>query len=771
NMDENPISPKLAEIAAIPGQLDRRVDQGCYVQGDDYDYLDPERPAFFDRSSFRFFVKIPQMIALSTPIMGLKGNLDMTFASRLATMSHQGKLDTWDGIKKRVPINMMLVQAQAMVISFFATALTLALSAIQNAVGVAGAPSMDSIGVHIPLMIATGLMTICTSCGVMDTVMATMVIVSRRKNVNPDNITAPIAASMGDLACMCLLVAYGSLLFIPYSNDSSWRMIPSIVLAIVIMCTWPYWMYKCLQDEKCRTMLKTSWFSLIGSAMFSACGGFILQICVNSFPEMSLYQPLMAGIAGNRVAVQSSRIASLLYRDHKPGELPEGRSLWHYLSPWRCYLSKDTDAGAARLLLATAVPFQAIFVSLTYLVSYILHKSGVIDPLPMINWQFTLGYLIAAFVQILILLWCCQLIVFAMWRFKMDPDLHAIPILTGMGDLFGTTWAAVTYVILYQLTPSSIRTTFDPNGLSPPWSPEPSYPEPEAEIDNVENEESVEGPGQHLTCAESSKTFICENEEIIVAGSEQVTDAGNEETIQANEASINAENQEIVEAEGKHLTCAGSEGTISCDRQQELRQAPVLCPKAFGTIDEPDGSKKKGWTSIRWKELLRDLCTDEDDDTENGPDWIRRFDDVIPWRTPGDEAANERLFGNRRQLHRLLEECVYDDLSDPQKAATVNFIRGGGRFLLFDEGGLGKSMVGAGDNEARIIFGQKLPALGGVRDGSEERRQAPQEAVVTWDESQHVKNWKSDRTKNSRNLVANAERVICISSFLCNVLQ
>ncbi|CAJ0566719.1 unnamed protein product, partial [Mesorhabditis spiculigera] len=154
---------------------------------------------------FPLFVKIPQMIALSTPIMGLKGNLDMTFASRLATMSHQGKLDTWDGIKKRVPINMMLVQAQAMVISFFATALTLALSAIQNAVGVAGAPSMDSIGVHIPLMIATGLMTICTSCGVMDTVMATMVIVSRRKNVNPDNITAPIAASMGDLACMCLL--------------------------------------------------------------------------------------------------------------------------------------------------------------------------------------------------------------------------------------------------------------------------------------------------------------------------------------------------------------------------------------------------------------------------------------------------------------------------------------------------------------------------------------------------------------------------------------
>ncbi|CAJ0566725.1 unnamed protein product, partial [Mesorhabditis spiculigera] len=37
--------------------------------------------------------------------------------------------------------------------------------------------------------------------------------------------------------------------------------------------------------------------------------------------------------------------------------------------------------------------------------------------------------------------------------------------------------------------------------------------------------------------------------------------------------------------------------------------------------------------------------------------------------------------------------------------------------------------------------------------------------AIIFDESQHVKNWKSDRTKNSRNLVANAERVICISSF------
>ncbi|CAJ0566721.1 unnamed protein product, partial [Mesorhabditis spiculigera] len=307
--------------------------------------------------------------------------------------------------------------------------------------------------------------------------------------------------------------------------------------------------------------------------------------------------------------------------------------------------------------------------------------------------------------------------------------------------------------------------TFDPNGLSPPWSPEPS-PEPEAEIDNVENEESVEDQGQHLTCAESTETIICENEEIIVAGSEQVTIAGNEEGIQANEASVNAENQEIVEAEGQHLARAESEGTANWEREQGVdaeneQDQNAENAKAFeaenkesgATESQPSPRISEGcvatcsgfvpeglWNNRRasrkleermdiytMERILRDIEKDEDDDAENDPT-ESDDDDVIPWRTPGDEAANERLFDQLKNepieaegqaeverlpdgilrvftrkddnklatednLHRLLEECVYKDLSDPQKAATVNCIRGGGRFLLFDEGGLGKSMV------------------------------------------------------------------------------
>ncbi|CAJ0566720.1 unnamed protein product, partial [Mesorhabditis spiculigera] len=303
--------------------------------------------------------------------------------------------------------------------------------------------------------------------------------------------------------------------------------------------------------------------------------------------------------------------------------------------------------------------------------------------------------------------------------------------------------------------------TFDPNGLSPPWSPEPS-PEPDSEIDNVENAEIFEGPGQHLTCAESSKTITCESEEIVVSGSEQVTNEGNEEDVQANEASVNAENQETVEAEGQHLTCAESEGTANWERVQDVdaqneqdqnaenakvfeaenkesgatesQPSPRISEECVATSSGfvPEGlwnnrrTRRKQEEIYTMERLLCDLENDEDDteiDSTGSDD-----EEEIPWRILGDEATNERLFDQFKvepveaegqaeverlpdgilrvltrkdnnklaiedNLHRLLEKCVYDDLSDPQKAATVNCIRGGGRFLLFDEGGLGKSMV------------------------------------------------------------------------------
>ncbi|CAJ0566727.1 unnamed protein product, partial [Mesorhabditis spiculigera] len=401
---------------------------------------------------------------------------------------------------------------------------------------------------------------------------------------------------------------------------------------------------------------------------------------------------------------------------------------------------------------------------------------------------------------------------------------------------------------------------FDPNGPSPPWSPEPSY---QFQIINAENEEIFEDPGQHLAFAGT------------------------------NEAITNAGNQEIVESQGQHLACAESEETIRYGREQDVdaqneqdqnaENAKALeaenaqigaaenqpsQPISEGCVASSSGFVPQGlWDKGRSRHKLeafsgierllnhmekdetdkakREDAEAEDDEPETEEDDTESGDEASDfWKTPGDEDHNDLLLSpyenqiidsdgqaqvdrlpdaqlrrhtrdddhrlaTEENLHRLLEKCVYEDLSDPQKAATVRCIRGGGKFLLFDEGGLGKSMVALAtmsffsedsrllivttpqsiekwenlvsnylrdakrvtvlDKDQRLRRDRKIDLVYicsynilNARIGDFERFE-PQ--AIIFDESHHVKNWRSSRTKNSRNLATQAKRAICIASF------
>ncbi|VDM53354.1 unnamed protein product [Angiostrongylus costaricensis] len=53
---------------------------------------------------------VPQFIAICTPLQAMKGNLDMTFTSRLGTMAHQGRLRKYPGRLKRILRNIAVMQ-------------------------------------------------------------------------------------------------------------------------------------------------------------------------------------------------------------------------------------------------------------------------------------------------------------------------------------------------------------------------------------------------------------------------------------------------------------------------------------------------------------------------------------------------------------------------------------------------------------------------------------------------------------------------------------
>ena len=60
---------------------------------------------------------------------------------------------------------------------------------------------------HATLLCASSLVTATLASLILGSVMAAVVVCSRKCNVNPDNVATPIAASLGDITTLALLSA------------------------------------------------------------------------------------------------------------------------------------------------------------------------------------------------------------------------------------------------------------------------------------------------------------------------------------------------------------------------------------------------------------------------------------------------------------------------------------------------------------------------------------------------------------------------------------
>jgi solute carrier family 41 len=53
--------------------------------------------------------------------------------------------------------------------------------------------------------------------------------------------------------------------------------------------------------------------------------------------------------------------------------------------------------------------------------------------------------------KVAVLLHIGQLLIFWLWRQKIDPDSSAIPILTALGDLLGTAFLTLAFYVMFFL--------------------------------------------------------------------------------------------------------------------------------------------------------------------------------------------------------------------------------------------------------------------------------------------------------------------------------
>jgi solute carrier family 41 len=120
-----------------------------------------------------------------------------------------------------------------------------------------------------------------------DFVLAAMILISNRCNVNPDNLATPIAASIGDLITVVLL-SFSTLLlhthlcgnflcifwFVLFVYSILWSFLATHlwVTYVMLSCFFllvPVWTVLILRNRFARPVLKSGWVPILSAAFIS----------------------------------------------------------------------------------------------------------------------------------------------------------------------------------------------------------------------------------------------------------------------------------------------------------------------------------------------------------------------------------------------------------------------------------------------------------------------------------------------------------------------
>jgi len=377
------------------------------------------------------FQTLPELFIMVPALIGLKGNLEMTLASRLSTHANLGDLDTLEQTMVMGSANLALIQVQGVVVGALASVIAMLMAWLVD---------LDRVDMERGLiMCASSVVTASAASLILGIVMVVVIAMSRRYSVNPDNVATPIAAALGDLVTLSLLAFVATFL----NNHGAF-------VAIVILCGYiiitPFCFDKAKKNVHTSDILHNGWTPVLSAMVISSMGGKILNNVIMKFPDIAVFQPVINGVAGNLVGIQASRISTELHKTAKLGKLPEDVTTCNLLNPLStfsitcCSFSTmlSNNATAAGVLLFLVVPGHLVF----NLAIGMSQGFGVITPF------FMILYLFAALFQVGSLLHIANIMVHSMWSRGVNPDNSAIPYLTAFGDLLGGAFLATVFQIV-----------------------------------------------------------------------------------------------------------------------------------------------------------------------------------------------------------------------------------------------------------------------------------------------------------------------------------
>ena len=340
-----------------------------------------------------FLETFPGLLVIIPGAIGMRGNIFGSFASRLSTALHIGIIDPKFNRSEELINNTLF--------------LSLFLAIIAKVICVIfGFPSMDIVDFILISLIA-GVISIVIMLPV------TMFISFRsfERGWDPDNVTTPLVAAVGDLFTLPAIVVA---LFI-ISALKSVVYLELIVFIIVIPLVLFSFVYCYNYSEENKVIIKQSTPVLLACSVLGVSAGGILNSSLETLltnPTLLTLVPLFSGESGGLVSILSARLSSGIHSGLiEPLKRPEGESVHNF---------------AIILLLALIMyPFIGILAESS---SVFLNIVGIgFDKIILISS-------IAGFILIPIMLILVYYISIVSYDNGYDPDNILIPISTSITD-------------------------------------------------------------------------------------------------------------------------------------------------------------------------------------------------------------------------------------------------------------------------------------------------------------------------------------------------
>ncbi|WWD07605.1 hypothetical protein V865_005706 [Kwoniella europaea PYCC6329] len=401
---------------------------------------------------WRVFRRVDELFILVPMIGNLKGNLEMCLSARLGTSANIGELDHKSTRKKMIMANLTLLGLQALLISCLAAVISFFLGWITihrlgdspssgDTTTVIAPPEPEDPGLSMAgeewhegytrpgfkqllMVLATGMGAAGISSAVLGSFMSSLIVLARWWGADPDNITPPVAACLGDLLTLFVLALLGTALV-----GAMDTVIP--LLAVIVMSIAAGWFTRrVMRNEWVKNVAKGGWVPLIGAMLISSGTGMVLAKGVGKYRGFALLAISMTGLTGSIGAIHANRLSTSLHtllhpKPHSETLSSSSSSINHHgLTPFQ----------SAMTLYLIAFPCQAAFLGF---VSW----AGWIDiNLGLAGWAC---YALTTGISLVLAHWMTLFF----WSKDLDPDSYTLPIHSALVDFLGQLLLMLAYEI------------------------------------------------------------------------------------------------------------------------------------------------------------------------------------------------------------------------------------------------------------------------------------------------------------------------------------